>query len=335
MHPLNRNLYSKNPGRVALAAGSILAGSLIVSGLLWGQSAAPQPPAGAQAQAPQNSADEVPVFTADTRLVVVHASVLDSKGKLVTNLPQSAFKVTENGIEQPLKVFRREDVPVSIGIIIDNSGSMRDKKTRVAAASLALIRASNPQDEVFIVNFNDDAYLDQPFTADIKKLEEALDRLESKGGTAMRDAVSMSIDYVKDKAKKDKKVLVIVTDGNDNTSNINLEELVRKSQQSDVLIYSIGILSDEEPREAKKARRALHDLAIASGGMDYYPKDLEEVDRITPEVAHEIRNQYTLGYTPTNLALDGTFRKIAVTVNAPGHPTVRSRNGYYATAGGK
>jgi Ca-activated chloride channel family protein len=136
---------------------------------------------------------------------------------------------------------------------------------------------------------------------------------------------------VKDKAKKDKKVLVIVTDGNDNTSNINLEELVRKAQQSDVLIYSIGILSEETPSDVRKARRALHDLAGASGGMDYYPKDLEEVDRITPEVAHEIRNQYTLAYSPTNTALDGTFRKITVTVNAPGRLTVRSRNGYYAS----
>ncbi len=290
---------------------------------------------GAAQNAPPPAQEDVPVFTADTRLVVVHTSVLDSKGKLLTNLPQTAFKVLENGIEQPIKIFRREDVPVSMGIVIDNSGSMRDKKTRVAAAALALVKASNPQDEVFIVNFNDDAYLDQSFTSDIKKLEEALERMETKGGTAMRDAVSMSIDYVKGKAKKDKKVLVVITDGNDNTSNINLEELVRKSQQSDVLIYSIGILSEEEPREARRAKRALHDLALVSGGMDYYPKDLEEVDKITPQVANEVRNQYTLGYTPADLKLDGTFRKIAVAVNAPGRPTVRSRNGYYATAGNK
>lgn len=279
--------------------------------------------------------DDIPVFTADTRLVIVHASVLDSKGKLITNLPQSSFKVLENGIEQPIKIFRREDVPVSMGIVIDNSGSMRDKKTRVAAAALALVKASNPQDEVFIVNFNDDAYLDQSFTSDIKKLEEALDRMETKGGTAMRDAISMSIDYVKGKAKKDKKVLVVITDGNDNTSNVNLEELVRKSQQSDVLIYSVGILSEEEPREARRAKRALHDLALSSGGMDYYPKDLEEVDKIMPQVANEVRNQYTLGYTPANETLDGTFRRITVGVTAPGRPTVRSRNGYYATAGNK
>ena len=284
----------------------------------------------AQNQPPPAGQDEIPIFTSDTRLVVVHSSVFDKNGKLVTNLPQSAFKVLENGVEQPLKIFRSEDIPVSLGIVIDNSGSMAPKKTRVAAAALNMVRASNPQDEVFIVNFNDDAYLDQPFTNDIKKLEEALDQLQTKGGTAMRDAVSMSIDYVKDKSKKEKKVLVIITDGNDNTSNINLEELVRKAQQSDVLIYSIGILGEETPSDIRKARRALHDLAVASGGMDYYPKDLEEVDKLTPEVAHELRNQYTLAYSPINATLDGTFRKITVTVNAPGRPTVRSRNGYYA-----
>ena len=170
----------------------------------------------------------------------------------------------------------------------------------MAAAALNLVKASNPQDEVFIVNFNDDAYLDQPFTNNIKKLEEALDRMETKGGTAMRDAISMSMDYLKDKAKKDKKVLLVVTDGNDNTSNINLEDLMRKAQQSDVLIYSIGILSEEEPRESKKAKRALHDLALASGALDFYPKDLEEVDKEVPEIAHEIRNQYTIAYSPIN-----------------------------------
>jgi Ca-activated chloride channel family protein len=281
---------------------------------------------------PPPSQDEVPVFTASTRLVVVHASVLGSKRKLITNLPQSAFKVLENGVEQPLKVFQREDIPVSMGIVIDNSGSMRDNKTRVTAAALDLVRASNPQDEVFIVTFNDRARLDQSFTNDMKKLEKALVSIETGGGTAMRDAVSMSIDYVKSKGKKDKRVLVTITDGNDNNSNLNVKELVRKSQQGDVLIYSIGILRQEEPLEARRAKRALHELAIASGGMDYYPKDVREVDTIIPRVAQEIRNQYTLGYTPGNPALDGTFRKISVLVTAPGRPTVRSRNGYYATA---
>jgi Ca-activated chloride channel family protein len=312
-----RACFRKSP---ILSALALPAGLLVAVGAILAQNV----------QNPGASPDDIPVFTADTRLVVVHASVLDRNGKLIANLSESAFKVQENSVDQIIKIFRREDIPVSMGIIIDNSASMRDKSAKVAAAALDLVRASNPQDEVFIVNFNEDAYLDQSFTNDIKKLEQALDRYATKGGTAMRDAISMSLDYLKEKGKKDKKVLMVVTDGDDNTSNLSLEELVRKAEQSDVLIYSIGILNDEEPREARRAERALHDLAVASGGQDYYPKDLAEVDTITPEVAHEIRNQYTMAYSPTNPMLDGTFRKITVMVNAPGRPTVRTRNGYYA-----
>jgi Ca-activated chloride channel homolog len=280
---------------------------------------------------PPATDDASATFKTGTNQVVLHATVADKNGKLITNLPESAFHVTENGVEQTLNLFKREDVPVSMGIIIDNSGSMREKRAKVAAASMALVHASNPQDEVFIVNFNDDAYLDCPMTNDPKKLEEALDKIDAKGGTAMRDAISMSIDYLKSDGKKEKKVLLVVTDGNDNTSNESLEQLVRKARQSEVLVYSIGLLNEEEPREAGKAKRALKALAEASGGNIYYPKDLAEIDRITPQVAHEIRNQYILGYLPTNANMDGTFRKVNVTVKAPGNPTVRTRNGYYAT----
>jgi len=297
---------------------------LSFAALLSAQNPPAKPPAA-------NEPDDIPTFRADLNLVVLHASVLDKSGKLITTLPQTAFHVFENSVEQPIKLFRREDVPVSMGIIIDNSGSMRDKRLKVAAASMALVKASNPQDEMFIVNFNDDAYLDQTFTSDNKKLEEALDKIDSKGGTAMRDAISMSIDYVKDKGKREKKVLLVVTDGNDNTSNESLEQVVRKARQSEVLIYCIGLLSEEEPREASKAKRALKALAEASGGNVYYPKDLADVDKITPQVAHEIRSQYILAYLPTNANLDGSFRKINVTVKGFGNPTVRTRNGYYAT----
>jgi VWFA-related protein len=274
--------------------------------------------------------DDQTTFKLDTKLVVLHASVLDKNGKLLTNIPQSAFKVFENNVEQPLKIFNREDVPVSMGIIIDNSGSMREKRPSVAAAALALVKASNPQDEVFIVDFNDVAYLDAPFTSNIKKLEQVLDKIDTRGGTAMRDAISMSIDYAKKDGKKSKKVLLVITDGNDNTSNETLEQLVRKARQSEVLIYCIGLLAEEDAREGRAAKRALKALAEASGGLDYYPKTLAEVETITPQIAHEIRNQYILAYSPLNQALDGTFRAIRVTVNAPGHPTVRTRNGYFA-----
>jgi Ca-activated chloride channel family protein len=279
--------------------------------------------------------DAQPTFRADTRLVVCHTTVVDKSGHLVTDLSREAFTVFENGIQQPIKSFKREDVPVSLGLVVDNSGSMRDKRAKVEAAALALAKASNPEDESFVVNFNDEAFLDLPhgkdFTSDIKELEEALTRIDSRGGTAMRDAIRMSIDHLKEKGKKEKKVLVVVTDGNDNSSVISLENLVKASQQSEILIYSIGLLSDEERREAKRAEHALTDLATATGGEAFFPKDVSEVDRIAKQVARDVRNQYTIQYTPTNLTLDGTFRQIKITVTAPGKPTVRTRSGYYAT----
>lgn len=278
--------------------------------------------------------DESVTFRADSRLVVLHATVTDANGKLITDIPKSAFTVYENGVEQQLKVFRREDVPVSMGIVVDNSSSMRDKRAKVAAASMALVKASNPEDEMFIVNFNEDAYLDQPFTSENSKLSEALDRIDSKGNTAMFDALNMSMNYLKDKGTQEKKVLLVITDGNDNTSTTTLKQLVYKARQEEVLIYCIGLLSDDEPREAKKAAAALKAITVATGGLDYYPKDLAEIDRITPQVAHEIRNQFILAYSPTNQALDGSFRKVDVVVNGFGHPTVRTRNGYHATPAG-
>jgi VWFA-related protein len=291
-----------------------------------------------QAQKPANppeAEDSGSVFRVDTRLVVCHTTVVDKSGHLVTDLPQSAFTVLENGVQQPIKSFKREDVPVSMGLIIDNSGSMRDKRAKVAAAALALVKASNKDDEVFVVNFNDEAFLDLPhgkdFTSNVEEMEEALTRIDSRGGTAMRDAIRMSIDHVKEKGHRDKKVLVVVTDGNDNSSVISLENLVKAAQQSEVLIYSVGLLSEEERREAARAKRALEDLGTATGGEAFFPKELSEVDRIAQQVAHDIRSQYTIQYSPTNANMDGTYRQIKIAVNAPGHPTVRTRSGYYAT----
>jgi Ca-activated chloride channel homolog len=165
-------------------------------------------------------------------------------------------------------------------------------------------------------------------------MEEALTRIDSRGGTAMRDAIRMSIDHLKEKAHKDKKVLVVVTDGNDNSSGITLENLVKASQLGDVVIYGIGLLSEEERREAKRAERALNELAVATGGESFFPKDVSEVERLAHVVARDIRNQYTIIYTPLNDKFDGSFRTIKVGVNAPGRPTARTRSGYYATEKG-
>jgi len=276
----------------------------------------------------------VPVFTSDTRLVVCHTTVVDKSGKLMTNLKQDAFSVSENDVKQDILLFRREDIPVSMGLIIDNSGSMRPKRASVEAAALALVKDSNPDDEVFIVNFNDDAYIDNPgnkdFLTDIKEMQEALTRIDSRGGTAMRDAIAKSIEWLK-KAHKEKKVLVVVTDGVDNASSISLEDLVRDARQSEVLIYSVGLLTEEEKRSASSAKRQLNALAEATGGLTYYPKEVSEVDPIAHQVARDIRSQYTIAYKPTNEALDGSYRKIKVTVKAPGNPVPRTRTGYYAT----
>jgi Ca-activated chloride channel homolog len=183
------------------------------------------------------------------------------------------------------------------------------------------------------VNYNDDAYLDtKDFTNDIKELEEALSKIDARGGTAMRDAIRMSIDHVKEKGSRDKRVLVVVTDGNDNASMISLENLVRAAQQSEVLIYSIGLLSDEDGREAKRAERALRALSQATGGDSYFPKQVEDVEQIARQVARDVRNQYTIAYSPSNQALDGTFRQIKVVAKGPNRPTARTRTGYYATS---
>jgi Ca-activated chloride channel family protein len=279
--------------------------------------------------------DAPAVFHTDTRVVVCNTTVVDKNGHLVTDLTREAFSVAENGVAQKVIGFKHEDVPVSLGLIVDNSGSMRTKRAGVEAASLALVKDSNPDDEVFVVNFNDEPFLDLPnkknFTNNIKEMEEALTRIDSRGGTAMRDAIRVSIDHLVEKANRDKKVLVLVTDGVDNASIISQEKLIRDAQQSGVLIYAVGLLEDEDRGGANKAKRELNQLAETTGGETYFPKEVSEVEHIAHVVAHDIRNQYTVQYTPSNSVMDGTFRQIKVTVNAPGHLTVRTRSGYYAT----
>lgn len=277
------------------------------------------------------------VFRLDTRIVVCHTTVIDKAGHLVTTLPQSAFTVFENKVRQEIRRFKREDVPVSLGLVIDNSGSMRNKLAQVKAAAVALVKESNRADEVFVVNFNDSAYLDnpkdKPFTNDLGELEAALAKIDTRGGTAMRDAIQMSIDHLKG-GHRDKKVLVVITDGNDNASLVNMDTVLKNAHKSDVLIYGVGLLTEEEHREAGRARKALNDLAEATGGKTFFPKDVAEVDAIAKQVAHDIRNQYVIEYSPSNAKMDGSFRAIRITAKAPG-TTVRTRSGYYATPDAK
>lgn len=284
--------------------------------------APPKPSAGA--------IDTDETIRSETRLVVLHVSVTDKSGTPIPKIPQTAFKVFENNEPQGITLFRREDIPVSLGLIIDDSGSMKDSRQKVEQAALNLVKASKRDDEVFVVNYSDTAFLDVELTGDLKKLEEGVQRRDSRGGTAMRDALSMSLDYMNKEAKKAKRVLLVVTDGEDNASSTTLERLVAQSRQSEVLIYAIGLLNNEDARASRRAKRALQELANATGGLAFFPSTLDEVNQISATVAEELRNQYVVGYNPTNSALDGSFRQIKVTVdNVKG--SVRTRTGYYAT----
>lgn len=264
--------------------------------------------------------------------------MVNDRGQFVSGLKESDFHVTEDKTDQKISVFSQEDVPVSMGLVIDNSGSMREKRPEVNAAALTLVKTSNPQDEAFVVNFNDDFYLDtvHDFTSDINEMKDALERIDARGSTALYDAVIGSLDHLK-KGAKDKKVLLVVTDGVDNASRRTLPNAVQEAQRSDALIYSIGIFSDDDIKhnrgDMKKARRALTELATSTGGLAFFPENVADTEAICGQIARDIRNQYTVAYYPTNSAQDGTYRTVQVTVNSQrgvGKLQVRTRAGYYA-----
>lgn len=264
--------------------------------------------------------------------VTLQATVVDGKRRLVTDLGRSDFTVYEDGQVQQITSFRREDIPVSIGIVVDNSGSMRTKRNAVTKAVVNLVKASNPNDEVFIVNFNDEPYLDQDFTNSISLMQEALDRVDTRGGTALYDAVFASSDHLARAARKEKKVLIVVTDGEDNESRMSLEQAIRAVQdENGPTIYTIGILGEEGHQ--RRAKRALEALSVQTGGVAFFPRNLEEVDEISREVARDIRNQYTITYKPTNPRSNGGYRTVRVMAHAPGYRDlqVRTRSGYFAT----
>jgi len=298
-------------------------------------STAPPPPAAPQ----QDISKDTYKIKTQVNLVVLHVSVLNDRSVFVPGLMEDNFRVLEDKVEQKLSVFKQEDVPVSFGLVVDNSGSMRDKRPQVNAAALTFVKTSNPQDEGFVVNFNDDYYLDteHDFTSDLAEMRTALERIDARGRTALYDAVIGSLDHLK-KGTRDKKVLLVVTDGEDNASRHSLENVVEQAQRSNAVIYAVGVFSDDDikhnHRAMKKARGALSDLAIATGGLAFFPENADDTEAICTQIAHDIRNQYTLAYYPTNTAHDGTFRTVAVQVTPPrgvGKLTVRTRTGYYAS----
>ncbi len=290
-----------------------------------------KPEASSQQQPPSGQEDTGGfVFHSRVDEVLLHATVVDDKQRMVTNLDKGAFTVLEDGKPQNIVSFRHEDIPVAMGIVIDNSGSMREKRDRVNKAAINLVKASNPQDEVFIVNFNDEYYLDQDFTSDLSKMREALEKVDTRGGTALYDAVVASADHLRKNGKLEKKVLLVVTDGEDNESQESLEQAIRRLQEENgPTVYTLGLLGEEKQR---RARKALQFMAEKTGGIAFFPKTLDQVDEISRQVAHDIRNQYTIGYKPTNPKSSGGYRAIKVDAKAKGYGklTVRTKSGYYA-----
>jgi VWFA-related protein len=258
---------------------------------------------------------------------------VDEKGKLVSDLTLNDFRIWEDGVLQTPKSFQHQDVPVSIGILVDNSGSMRDKRVAVNQAALNLVKASNPHDAAFVVNFSDRAFLDQGFTSDVAALNRGLAHYDAKGPTALYDAVAASADELAKHATQPKQALLIITDGADNASRLNLEQAIRRVQNlGGPVVYTIGLLFDTDKAEAQKARSDLQALSEETGGIAYFPASLQDVDAIASEVAHDIRNQYTIGYHSTKPSSQEGYRTVRVEAKAPKHGKliVRTRKGYYA-----
>jgi VWFA-related protein len=258
----------------------------------------------------------------------------------VNGLSKDHFQILEDNVQQDITLFRHEDVPLSLGLIIDNSGSMRSKRERVNSAALSFVRESNPDDETFVVNFDDSAYLEQDFTGSIGDLIDVLDHIDTRGETALYDAIYLSVDHART-GKKDKKALLLISDGEDNTSKYGINKVIEALRESKVTLYAIGLLEENDQRgglfrkpPSKKAKEALEQFAELTGGQAYFPKSIDEVEEICKRIAHDLRNHYTLGYSPSNRNLDGTWREVRVKVNPPKDVSkadaIYSKPGYYA-----
>ena len=271
-----------------------------------------------------------PSFKSEARLVVLRATVQTNHGAEITNLDQDAFTVYENGKRQPIALFRRDDVPVSVAILIDNSGSMKPLRARVERAALAFVQASNPLDEVCVINFADKPHLDVGITSSLDTLRTGIARVDSIGGTALRDAIVMAESYLRERATRDHRVLLAITDGRDNASQATEKQIAAMSRQAETAVYGIGLFALADSSEAKDGRRELEALTQPTGGLATYPSTIAEIDEAAIELARQIRRQYTIAYAPTNQALDGTYRKIRVEARGPQPMIVRTRTGYVA-----
>lgn len=266
----------------------------------------------------------------DVNLVILHPIVRDRADRFVSNLSEQNFTVYEDGVPQSISVFRHEDTPVTVGLIVDHSGSMRSKLADVIAAATAFVQSSNPDDELFVVNFNENVSLglpeESPFTNRTNELEAAISRVPADGMTALYDAAILGLGRLR-VGKSEKKVLLLVSDGGDNASAQNLTQVVEMAETSNTIIYAIGLFEENDPDKNPKVLRR---LAHQTGGEFFLPATPDEIVRICENIAREIRNQYTIGYLSSNAAADGGYRSIRVVARSPerGKLAVRSRAGY-------
>jgi len=271
------------------------------------------------------------VFKKEVEEVVLHAIVVDQTNRLITNLQRGNFAVFEDGKPQQTTFFRHEDVPVVLGILVDNSGSMRPMRPKLSEAALKLVEASKTEDRVFVVNFGDDSYLDQDFTGDVGKLKAALERTETQGSTALYDAVVASAEHLNEGAAHEKKILLILTDGEDNASQETLTDALHRLQRnSSPVIYAIALPREGRRRPANS--EALRTLCEQSGGTVFFPNTLDEVKSIADEIARDIRSQYVIGYKSSNPGNPGAYHKISVKATDGTKDLLRvsTRSGYYA-----
>ena len=264
--------------------------------------------------------------------MVLRVTALDRTRALVSGLAEGSFQVYEDGVFQPIKYFSHEDVPVTVGLVVDNSGSMGRKRNDVIAASMAFARSSNPQDQMFVVNFNERVSFGLPgnaaFTDQASQLRMALSRIAADGETALYDAIAVALEHLK-KGQRDKKVLIVVSDGGDNASSHKLTEIMAMAGQPDAIIYTIGIFDEQD---ADRNPGVLKHLARETGGEAFLPESLKDVVPICEQIARDIRSQYTIAYVPTNKKRDGKYRVVQVKAIAPGRGrlSVRTRTGYFA-----
>jgi Ca-activated chloride channel family protein len=266
-------------------------------------------------------------------MVLVPITITDPMNRLVTGLEREDFEVFENNGKQIISTFASEDAPVSIGIIFDLSGSMTSKLIRARESILQFIKTANPQDEFFVIGFNDRPELIEDFTSSVEDIQARLATVRSGHRTALLDAIYYGLVKMKD-ARHERKALLVVSDGGDNRSRYTEGELRAQVRESDVEMYSIGIF---DPYAATPEERTgpglLNDLSEETGGRLFRVDDIAEMGDIAEKISTELRNQYVIGYRPKDLSRDGKWRKVKVKVNPPqGLPplTVHARTGYYA-----